>query len=246
MAASRSVEIAAWIGGRQVERDQVLAWEDRRIDAAARKLGVSAPEPGDIDIRREALLHTKLELGSGEIRRRLARDSHWADRIARAQARVSRRRRHSVTELEVSVGSAADFAAWFDRTMNAADPTAMLRACPDHFDTTFGTRGQEVLETTGSSPLAALFFIDYDDVSSLLTPPDASFPYQIAGVARAQNGRAIGGVRHQFRDTATGFHARLTVEFPLPILPTMVAGHRWHLACEFSNWIEAATQVAPQ
>ncbi|MEV6561482.1 hypothetical protein AB0M22_37590 [Nocardia sp. NPDC051756] len=83
-------------------------------------------------------------------------------------------------------------------------------------------------------------------MSSLCTPPDASFPHQIAGVARAQDGTAIGGVRHQFRDTATGFHARLTVEFPLPILPTMVAGHRWYLACEFSNWIEAAITEARQ
>lgn len=29
-------------------------------------------------------------------------------------------------------------------------------------------------------------------------------------------------------------------EFPLPTLRRMVSGHRWHLACEFSNWIEAA------
>ncbi|MEV6279451.1 hypothetical protein [Nocardia sp. NPDC051832] len=246
MAGSRSVEIVALIGGRRVERDRVLAWEDRRIDAAAKKLGVPAPEPGDIDTRRETLLRAKLDLGSAEIRRRLARESQWADRIARTQARVGRQRRRSVTELEVSAGSAADFVTWFDSAVNADDPTAMLRACPDHFDTTFGARGQEVLETTGSSPLAALFFIDYDDVSSLVTAPDALFPHQVAGVARAQNGRAIGGVRHQFRDTATGFRARLTVEFPLPTLPAMVAGHRWHLACEFSNWIEAATQGAPQ
>jgi hypothetical protein len=62
------------------------------------------------------------------------------------------------------------------------------------------------METNGSSPLAA-FVSGYDDVS-----PD--FPHQLAGVARASNGAAIGGVMHQFRDTADGFHARLTVEFP--------------------------------
>ncbi|MRH91989.1 hypothetical protein GFY24_31900 [Nocardia sp. SYP-A9097] len=234
------------MGGRRVERAQVLAWEDRRIDAAAKKLGVAAPRLGDIAERREALLRAKLELGSQEIRRRLARDTRWADRVARAQARVSRQRRRSVAELRVSGGSAADFVAWFDSTTNAVDPTAMLRACPDHFDSAFGARGQEVLETTGSSPFAALFFIDYADVSSLLTPPDASFPYQVTGVARAQDGTAIGGVRHQFRDTEDGFHARLTVEFPLPTLPTMVAGPRWHLACEFSNWIESATTAGRQ
>lgn len=246
MAVPRNAEIVAEIGGLQVERRRVLAWEDRRIDAAAKKLGVAAPEPGDIVTRREALLRTKLELGSDEIRTRLARDTRWADRLARIQARGSRHRRRSVTDLRVSAGSAAEFVAWFDSATNAVDPTAMLRACPDHFDFGFGTRGQEVLETTGSSPLAALFFIDYADVSSLVTPPDPAFPHQIAGVARTWNGVAVGGVRHQFRDTATGFHARLTVEFPLPTLPAMVTGHRWHLACEFSNWIEAATQDVRQ
>lgn len=58
-------------------------------------------------------------------------------------------------------------------------------------------------------------------------------------MARISSGRAVGGVRHQLRDTGTGLHARLTVELPLPTLPTMVAAHRWHLACEFSNWFEA-------
>ena len=94
------------------------------------------------------------------------------------------------------------------------------------------------LETTGGSPFAAFFTIDYDDVGSLVTSPDPAFPFQVAGVARAFDGTSVGGVRHQFRDTHNGFLARLTVEFPLPTLPSMVSGHRWHLACEFSNWIE--------
>ena len=40
----------------------------------------------------------------------------------------------------------------------------------------------------------------------------------------ASDGIAIGGVRHQFRDTEDGFHARLTVEFPLP---TTCPDGRW-------------------
>ncbi|MGX1774723.1 hypothetical protein ACWIGW_21585 [Nocardia brasiliensis] len=240
MVTSRTVEIVAEINGRRVERPAVLAWENRRIDSAAKKLGLAAPKPGDVADRRTALLQSKLHLGSAEIRRRLARETRWADRVSVAQARVSGRRRRSVTELHVSGCVAADFVAWFDSAANAATPDAMLRACPDHFDFGTGPRGQRVLETTGSSPLAAQFYVDYADVSDLVTAPDAAFPQQIAGVARSENGAAIGGVRHQFRDTDDGFHARLTVEFPLLIPPTMVAGHRWHLACEFSNWIEAA------
>lgn len=239
MSAAHTVGIVAELNGRTAGRDAVLAWESQRIDAAARKLGVAAPAAGDVAERREALLRTKLELGSAEIRARLARDTRWADRVARAQSRVPGRRR-SVTDLHVTGGGAARFVAWFEEAANSSDTTAMLRACPDHFDFGVSERGQVVLETTGSSPLATLFLVDYTDVSSLTTPPDPLFPHQIAGVARALDGTAIGGVRHQFRDSGTGFHARLTVEFPLPILPAMVTGHRWHLACEFSNWIEAA------
>lgn len=233
-------ELTITVAGRTVSRDEVLAWEDRRIDAAAQKLGVTPPPAGDIINRREAFLATKVELGAAEMMRRLRRDTTWADRISRAQARVSRRRRISSIEIEATRGTAAGFAEFFENATATSDEETMLRACPDHFVIRMGPDGQEVLETNGGSPLAARFTIDYDDVSSLVTPADEAFPVQIAGVARASDGTLVGGVRHQLRDTATGFRARLTVEFPLPTLPTMVSGHRWHLACEFSNWIDAA------
>ncbi|CAL9423670.1 hypothetical protein SUDANB95_01897 [Actinosynnema sp. ALI-1.44] len=61
-----------------------------------------------------------------------------------------------------------------------------------------------------------------------------------ATLARSDAGQAIGGVRHQFRDTSEGFHARLRVEFPPLTMPHMISHHRWHLACEFGDWIEFA------
>lgn len=52
----------------------------------------------------------------------------------------------------------------------------MLLACPDHFVIRTGSDGrQEVIETTGGSPIAAQFYIDYTDTSRLLTPPDPNF-----------------------------------------------------------------------
>lgn len=228
------------IAGKSVTRESVLAWEDKRIDAAARKAGIVPPTCATVAQRRDAFLTQKLDLGADELARRLQRDTNAADFIARTQARVSPRRRVSRTDMSVNGGTAAEFVTYFERASANSDEQAMLRACPDHFVIRMGPRGQEVLETNGGSPLAALFVIDYDDVSSLRTRPDPAFPHQVAGVARASDGRAIGGVRHQFRDTAGGFDARLIVEFPLPTLPTMVSRHRWHLACEFSNWVEAA------
>ena len=230
------------LSDRNVTREQVLAWENRRFDKAARKLGVTAPQGATVASRREAWLATKLDLGPEAIMERLSRDTRWADQLGRVQARVSPSRRTSIVEIDVAAGTAAEFVEFFEAASTSSDEAPMLRACPDHFVIRDSPQGQQVLETTGGSPLAALFTIDYDDVSSLVTAPDPAYPLQLAGVARASDGTAIGGVRHQFRDTSIGFRARLTVEFPLPTMPTMVSGHRWHLACEFSNWIEAALQ----
>lgn len=237
-----AVSIDATAGGRLLRREQVLAWEDRRIGKAARRIGVPVPTAGDIEVRREALLHAKLELGGEMLVERLGRDLRISGPLARAQAAVSSHRRVSVARLAVTGGRADDFVAWFrEQTVQSNEP-AMLRVCPDHFVIRTDADGrQEVIETTGGSPLTAAFLVDYTDSDGLVTPAHPDYPHQIAGTAKdIRSGRSIGGVRHQFRDIPGGFEAFLTVEFPLPTMPVMVSGHRWHLACEFSNWIEAA------
>jgi hypothetical protein len=68
----------------------------------------------------------------------------------------------------------------------------------------------------------------------------------LAGVARLADGTLLGGIRHQFRDEADGMRVRLTVEFPWLMGPYGPAAHRWHLAAEFSQWIETAAAEAAQ
>jgi hypothetical protein len=239
--SSPEVSIAATVSGECLGRERVLAWEERRITAAAKRLCVAVPTNGDVASRRESLLKAKLDLGSEAIIERLRRDIRISGPLARVEAAMTPRRRTSVTHLTVHGGTAQDFVDWFHTQTAKSNEPAMLRACPDHFVIRTGSDGrQEVIETTGGSPLATQFFIDYDGPESPITPADSDYPHQIAGVALASTGRSIGGVRHQFRNTSAGFDAHLTVEFPLPTLPVMVSQHRWHLACEFSNWIEAA------
>ena len=232
--------IAANIGGEKFSRSDVLAWEDRRIDAAAKKIGVVAPSPGEVAARREEFVRIKRALSNDELHRRLTRNATIANRMATVQASLSGRRRLCMTELFVPGGSAEQFTTWFNDITFSSNEYELVRACPDHFVLRFVGGRQEVLETNGGSPLTALFDIDYGDVSSITTPVDPAFPYRLDGVAVGSNGKPIGGVRHQFRDTPDGIHARLLVEFPLAMIGTVVRGHRWHLACEFSNWIEAA------
>ncbi|MDL9947363.1 hypothetical protein QSJ19_17610 [Gordonia sp. ABSL11-1] len=230
--------ITAEIGRRIVGRAEVLSWENRRIDAAARRLHVSTLGDSSVADRRDELVRRKLELGPDEISARLQRDLRLSGPIAAIQARVSGRRRISRVDLMAPGAGANDFVDWFRSATAESDQRTMLRACPDHFIIRSRPDGrQEVLETTGGSPFAALFMVDYSDISGLVTLPDREFEHQIAGVALDSGSRAIGGVRHQFRDTEDGMHARLTVEFPFPTLSNMISAHRWHLACEFSNWI---------
>jgi hypothetical protein len=66
----------------------------------------------------------------------------------------------------------------------------------------------------------------------------------MAGTARLGDGTLIGGIRHQFRDDGDGVRALLTVELPWLIGPIAPTADRWHLACEFSAWLEAAAADA--
>lgn len=237
-------EIATVLGGRRFTRADVLEREIARARHTLSKLG-APPTGGNLQSLRQALSTRKAELGHSGIERLLARDVRWSTRVARITAMASSGRRAlSVIELGVSRGSATDFVEWFNQRTETDDELAMLAAHPEHYLFRTGSDGrQEVWETNGGSPLAARFFIDYDDTSSLRTPPSPAYPIQVAGVARLADGLAIGGVRHQFRDEAGGFRALLTVEFPAVSLPTILRGHRWHLAIEFSNWIEAAART---
>ncbi|KQS04502.1 hypothetical protein ASG11_09785 [Sphingomonas sp. Leaf357] len=138
-------------------------------------------------------------------------------------------------------GSAERFAQWFEDLTTLNKEREMIASCPDHYIIARDPAGRQlVVETTGGSPLPAEFTVDYDDISTLHTPPDPSYPHQIAGAARLADGFVIGGVRHQFRQEGDGFRALLTVEFPGRMPNRMIAEHRWHLAVEFSNWVEAA------
>lgn len=229
--------------GRQVSLAQVHAWEKKRTLGVLRKLGV--PERGgELAELRHRLLARKRELGNDRLRAMLGAELSIADRLSEMIARLSRgRRRFCAIEILSSSGRAQDFARWFDDLTVLGREEAMQAAAPEHYVLTRCADGrQEVIETNGGSPMAARFFIDYRDLSTLRSGRDPSYEHQSAGVAFSRRGVALGGVRHQFRNEGPGYRARLLVEFPLFILPGVVSGHRWHLACEFSNWMTAFAQ----
>jgi hypothetical protein len=236
---SGSPEIVATIAGHSVDRDQVLKWEDRRLRKVMRRLDTGTAAQG-IAARRAALADHKLNLGHQRIESLMRQQLRLTVPGLGVLARLSAgRRQFSTIELRVNAGSAEDFVAWWGDYVVTSTEGPLLAICPDHWIIRPGPNGgQEVVETTGGSPLASQLFIDYHDVGSLQSTRDRRYDHQLAAAARHRDGTPIGGLRHQLRNTPTGFEMSLTAEFPALTPPHLVSGHRWHLACEFSNMIE--------
>lgn len=241
------LDIVAEIGGRSVSRGEVREWEAGRLAKVCKKLRIATPA-GDLDARRDALVARKLGLGHEELERRLARELRLSARSSRLMTALSRGRRRLCTiELAGPESSAEAMPAFYKAAMETGDEAALLAAAPDHF--LLGERPdgvQQVIETTGGAPLASRIFLDESDISTVTTSADPDFPVQWVAIGRSSiDGPPSGAIRHQFRDAPEGFRARLTIEFPAFTPPHIVGAHRWHLACEFSNWIEAAN-TAPR
>ncbi|ENV08488.1 hypothetical protein F966_03162 [Acinetobacter higginsii] len=233
-----STTLHVLVNSKEIANTDIQNWEKKRAYVVLKKLGV-ASKSDDLFELRKLLIKRKIELGQDKIKLLLKNELRISDVVAKLTAKLSfGYRRFSVTEIFVENAKAEHFVNWFEQCSQANDEIAMLAGTPDHYVISTNNDGlQEVIETNGGSPLPARFYIDYEDLSSLKSEIDLTYPLQIAGVARTQNGLAIGGVRHQFRNEANGFRAKLTVEYPLLILPTIISGHQWHLANEFSNWI---------
>jgi hypothetical protein len=245
MVVSASLEILAVIGNREVRRDEVQEWESERVSKVARKLGIG-PLRGSLVERRQALVQHKLELGHEAIEARLAWELRLSAGSSRMMSALSRgRRRVCTVELSGPVGAAEAMPGFYRQAIDAGDEAPLLIASPDHF--LLGRRPdglQQVIETTGGAPLASRIFLDESDIGTVKTAADPDFPVQWVAVGRAgPSGPVAGGLRHQFREGPDGFRARLTIEFPALTPARIVHGHRRHLACEFSNWIEAASEA---
>jgi hypothetical protein len=258
---AHSPTITAIIDGKIVTRPEVRHWESRRATAVLKKfnrrLGPRALTellPGttlasllaaDLDAQRAALVTLKTGLGHAGIYAMLRHELAASDRTARLAAAASRgRTSYSVTRLTAPGYSAADFASWFYDLVVTNAEVDMIDACPDHYLLRGLADGrQEVIETTGGSPTATRFLVDYVKVDTVSVPVDPAYPIQIAGSAVLDDGFVLGGIRHQFRDRDGIMEALLTVEFPGMFPGTLIAAHRWHLATEFSNWIIASQKT---
>lgn len=229
--------IISYINGRPHTRDAVLAWEARRAARVARRLGL---DPSASELGRR-VVERKLELGHAALRELLRREVRFSAVVSELGATVSRGRRvFATTVLTCDAGAAELLPAWYRAAFTANDGPAMLGASPDHWIFHHSPGGEEVVETAAGAPAVVQMFLDEEDVETVRTPIDPAFPVAWVAAARSVRGTPIGGICHLFRDEPSGFHVRLTVEFPVTVPRPMIIAHCWHLAGEFSNWLELA------
>lgn len=226
--SARSPKIIAMIGNQTVQRAQVLEWEARRIQVVAQRMksnilqstiqDLSAlflrPNASyeNIEQERELLAQAKIKAGDNAMRALVRNDLLVSD-AASSLASLPKQYSASVTELHCDMGSAQGFVDWFSDLNTQDNRLELLRACPDHYlIRKAGDTEQEVIEETGGALVVSHFQIACSKTGSL---------------------------PHQFDDSPTGFKSKLTVYFPATLPYWYVTEHRWHLGCEFSNWITA-------
>ncbi|AXQ30054.1 hypothetical protein D0B54_15860 [Solimonas sp. K1W22B-7] len=253
---SKATGLSVHLNGREVARQEVLEWEARRLQVIAKRMSQNLPaalvgelvalllrpevSTANIAQERVALAEAKILAGDEAMRRLVATDLLLTNQIV--ELAVAAPLGWSVCEIGIvsNRGSAEGFARWFNDKSFHDDPYAMLVACPDHFLLkAVPPRGMEVIEITGGAMQASRFLIDYDNLGDLPLVIDPDFPVRFSGAAVNGNGTVIGGLNHRFRTLAEGFESHLAIVFPAALPPWMISEHRWHLACEFSNWITA-------
>lgn len=259
MTTSPAGILNIYVQGARASHAELEKWEARRSSAVLHKfrsrLGKTSMAhllggsdfrtllTSDVDTQRAALAQVKMRLGHAGVYALLKRELWLSDRAWHLAVVLSRgRTRHSITELVVTGCSAEQFMSWFESAIATSSETDLVAACPDHYLLRKTSDGlTEVVETTGGAPLASRLFCDLSN-HDVAIPKDEAYPHQVVGRVQLADGFDVAAIRHQLRDDHEGrLHARLGIEFPAALPSALITGHSWHLACEFTNWIAAAT-----
>lgn len=229
------------INGKIVTKEELDKWKKKRCTKAFKLLNSKVDMNDDVDTMAKKLTDIKMGYTYEKLLAVLKNKLAFSEKLMKVATSMSfGKRKFSITEIEVKGISAKEMISEIDKLMlvqSRENDRVNLSAHPEHYALRpLGGNTQEVIETTGNSPLPVQFFIDYGDETGLQTPRDYSYEYQSAGIAKLKDGTLIGGVKHQFKETEGGFKARLVVEFPAICPTVMIKEHQMHLACEFSYW----------
>ncbi|MHD0396531.1 hypothetical protein ACY2DA_01415 [Staphylococcus simulans] len=245
------------INGHEVPAEEVMEWEFKRLKHNFKKFSKltdvninpnvsSWIAKRDIQSLNEELVRIKLDLGFNQLRRMLERQCKIGDTISGMTAKLARgKRKFAITEIYVphSRLTPEEVMERINHVMMVQTPehdAINIGSNPDHYVLKGLTPTiQEVLETTGGSPLPTHFYAYYGDTTGLQSRKSTDYPVELAGAAKNKKGEVIGGMRHQVKKENDGFRFKALVEFPGLLPNSMIKAHQYHLACEFGHWISA-------
>lgn len=245
------------INGHEVPVEEVNEWEFKRLkknfkffqkhtDADVSPQVSNWIAKKDIQSLNAELVRIKMDMGFDRLRRVLERRCQIGDTVSGIAAKFARgKRKFSITEIYVPHSNLSP-----EEVMDKITEVMMVRSDahdainagsnPDHYVLLGLTPTiQEVLETTGGSPLPTHFYAHYDDLTGLQSRKSTDYPVELAGAAKDKKGHVIGGMRHQAKKENDGFRFKALVEFPGILPDSMIKAHQYHLACEFGHWITA-------
>jgi hypothetical protein len=250
------MSIRITINGKDFPLERVKQWELNRAVAVYRFLQ-SRLKPEDLQslptkyklVKKSSPSQDKLawihavqrNLDPEQVKSLFTKELSRGAAITRFMNFISRGRKHCTIEMHVEGLDAQKFIKYADNKMLSArveDRDFCLSACPDHYLIRgAGHSVMEVIETTGGAPYPVQFFLTQGDETGLTVPRNEAFQFQMTGTARLPNGTVVGGIRHQFRPTNSGFNVIFGVEFPSATTNFIVRQHQFHLACEWTNWL---------
>ncbi|WP_195851612.1 hypothetical protein [Aerococcus urinae] len=235
------------IAGQVVSQEQLDNWEYRHTRKALKNLGTRPSSDEDSRTLRRKLNQLKQSMTYDQIMYRLGWKLKLMTNAMQYIAWLSFGRvKYATCTLEVKGITVEDFAPLAKEFISKDSPAIRqinLAANPEHY--VLEPRGKlfEVVETAGASPLPIQFFIDFSSDQGLVSQADPAYPLQMVGRAYLATNMQVGGIRHQFRNTATGMEAKTLVEFPAACPSYIVNDHCLHLALEWKNWIKAAQKL---
>lgn len=197
----------------------------------------------ELERARAALALMKAKLGPQGMLDLLAREREEMEQEERETVRGSAGGwTPALAELQVKGLKAQEFLEWFYARARAGDHAAMLAAHPEHYLISQTADGRlDVIETTGEWRHPSRFFaklgVAPQEAAPNLADIDPSYPHSMAGVFTLADGLEMGRVLHQFANTDEGFKAKLIIYFPAGSEAEKIQGHKWHLAIEFTNWV---------
>lgn len=195
----------------------------------------------EVERGRIALALLKRKLGAERLQELLADETDETEREIEARGSPEGKFVLALTEVRVRGGTAEEFLAFFQHLVRTHDYERLDAGNPEHYVVAPTADGRlDVIENVGAWKLPQRFFVKLGEGAEAAPNPadvDPSYPILMAGRARTQKGEEVYRVLHQFGNTEDGFRAKLGIYFSAKAPPEQVQGHKWHLACEFTNWV---------